>query len=465
MSRPGTSAELTLNARQLDDLALLCLLTDEPRRYAAPDEAAAASAEDPLPALLDVPGALAGAGVDRLVLRDAEGAAVAETDVEAVWAPPAGVLDRLTAADDADPTASPAANPRCVSGPVRLVGDRLFASYAYAPSARATSAAQTRRLLAEAGAGSVLGVVLRGPLDLAATTQVARRAAEADATVLLLPLIGAASTLGVDALALTRSARAAAADLAPRPVLVCPLPVVHRPGAQAAALAAARAYGATDVVEPESPAARDAHAAPPEFSPGVAQALRGPAGGSGFTVLLTGYSGSGKSTIGRALDTRIRQQHARATTLLDGDVVRVHLSAGLGFSREDRDRNVLRIGWVAGEVTRHGGAAICAPIAPYDRIRRRVRAMVASHGGFLLVHVNTSLEVCESRDVKGLYAKARAGQITGFTGIDDPYESPTDADLVIDTTTVSVPDAVDAIEAALLARGWLTPAPALEETA
>jgi len=465
MSRPGRSADLTLTSRQRDDLILLCLLADsEPPRYAGAEQAAAASGEEALPALLDVPGALAGPELRDLVLRDAEGAVVAQVAVETLWPPPPAVLARLAAADDADPTALPPADPRCVSGVVRLHGDRLYASYGSAGD-RPHSAAETRRLLAAAGSETVLGVVLRGPLDVAATRLVAERAARTEASVVILPLVGAASPLGLDALALVRCARAAASDLLPSRVLVCPLPLVQRPGARAAARAAARAYGATDVLEPRPPATRDTEDPPPVFSAAVTEAMRGAVGGSGFTVLLTGYSGSGKSTIGRALDSRIRQQHARATTLLDGDVVRLHLSAGLGFSREDRDRNVLRIGWVAGEVTRHGGVAICAPIAPYDSIRRRVRAMVASHGGFLLVHVDTPLEVCESRDVKGLYAKARAGLITGFTGIDDPYEPPEDADLVIDTTEVSVPDAVSAIEAALLARGWLAPAADLEETA
>jgi sulfate adenylyltransferase len=172
--------------------------------------------------------------------------------------------------------------------------------------------------------------------------------------------------------------------------------------------------------------------------------------GSGRTVFLTGFSGSGKSTIARALVERLNAQ--RSITLLDGDVVRTHLSRGLGFSREDRDHNIRRIGWVAGEVTKHGGLAVCAPIAPYDETRQWVRATVESAGGagsFILVWISTPLEECERRDVKGLYAKARAGEITGFTGIDDPYEPPLDADLTIDTTTVAVTDAVAQIIAVL----------------
>jgi sulfate adenylyltransferase len=168
--------------------------------------------------------------------------------------------------------------------------------------------------------------------------------------------------------------------------------------------------------------------------------------GEGRTVLLTGLSGSGKSTIARALVERLAAE--RTVTLLDGDVVRTHLSRGLGFSREDRDLNIRRIGWVAGEVTKLGGVAVCAPIAPYDATRQWVRATVEAAGGpgsFILIWVSTPLEECERRDVKGLYAKARAGQIKGFTGIDDPYESPLDAELTIDTTVVSVEAAVDQI--------------------
>jgi sulfate adenylyltransferase len=171
---------------------------------------------------------------------------------------------------------------------------------------------------------------------------------------------------------------------------------------------------------------------------------------TGRVVLFTGFSGSGKSTIARSLTARLAGD--RTVTLLDGDVVRTHLSKGLGFSREDRDTNVRRIGWVAAEVAKHGGVAICAPIAPYDETRRWVRELVeaaAGPGSMILVWVSTSLEVCEQRDTKGLYAKARAGQLTGFTGIDDPYEPPTDADLVIDTNALSLDDAVEQVLARL----------------
>jgi sulfate adenylyltransferase len=174
--------------------------------------------------------------------------------------------------------------------------------------------------------------------------------------------------------------------------------------------------------------------------------------GVGRTVFFTGLSGSGKSTVARSVVERLAG--SRSITLLDGDVVRTHLSKGLGFSAEDRDVNIRRIGWVAAEVTKHGGLAVCAPIAPYDATRKWVRETVEAAGGpgsFLLVWISTPLEVCEKRDVKGLYAKARRGEIKGFTGIDDPYEAPQDADLTIDTSQVALDDAVDQVLALLRA--------------
>src|SRR6185437_12815085 len=155
-----------------------------------------------------------------------------------------------------------------------------------------------------------------------------------------------------------------------------------------------------------------------------------------------GLSGSGKSTLAKDLRDALLERGDRTVSLLDGDLVRRLLSAGLTFSREDRDLNIARIGYVAAEVARHGGIAICAPIAPYAAARAGVRRMVSEVGDFVLVHVSTPLEVCEARDRKGLYAQARAGIIGSFTGISDPYEVPDDADLAIDTSAVSRHEAV-----------------------
>lgn len=157
----------------------------------------------------------------------------------------------------------------------------------------------------------------------------------------------------------------------------------------------------------------------------------------GFTVFFTGLSGSGKSTVANALMVKLMEMGGRPVTLLDGDLVRKHLSSELGFSKEHRDLNILRIGYVASEITKNGGIAICAPIAPYATTRRRVREMIEPFGGFIETYVSTPIEVCEERDRKGLYAKARAGIIKGFTGISDPYETPEAPELLIDTSELT----------------------------
>jgi len=175
----------------------------------------------------------------------------------------------------------------------------------------------------------------------------------------------------------------------------------------------------------------------------------------GFTVFFTGLSGAGKSTLARALAVRLLELGGRRVTLLDGDVVRKHLSSELGFSREHRDINIRRIGFVASEITRHGGIAICAPIAPYRATRADVRAMIGEWGGFIEIHVSTPIEVCEGRDRKGLYAKARAGIIPEFTGVSDPYEYPENPELAIDTSQYGVDAAVQSIILKLEHEGYL----------
>jgi sulfate adenylyltransferase len=175
----------------------------------------------------------------------------------------------------------------------------------------------------------------------------------------------------------------------------------------------------------------------------------------GFTVFLTGLSGSGKSTIASALRDRLVETTGRPVTLLDGDLVRQHLSSELGFSREHRDLNVVRVGWVASEIVRHGGISICSLIAPYDAARKQVRGLIEPLGGFLLVYVATPLETCEARDGKGLYAKARAGVLSNFTGVSDPYEAPADAALTIDTRHTSVDESCSLVLARLTLEGYL----------
>ena len=175
----------------------------------------------------------------------------------------------------------------------------------------------------------------------------------------------------------------------------------------------------------------------------------------GFTVFFTGLSGSGKSTIANALLVKFLEMGGRPVTLLDGDLVRKHLSSELGFSKAHRDVNIRRIGYVASEITKNGGIAVCAPIAPYDAVRKDVRAMIDPVGGFVLVHVDTPVEVCEQRDRKGLYAKARAGIIKEFTGVSDPYEEPADADLAIDTTALTAEEAAQQIVLHLEKEGYV----------
>ncbi|MDP7072688.1 MAG: adenylyl-sulfate kinase, partial [Candidatus Marinimicrobia bacterium] len=150
----------------------------------------------------------------------------------------------------------------------------------------------------------------------------------------------------------------------------------------------------------------------------------------GFTIFFTGLSGSGKSTLANALMIKLLEDGRRPVTLLDGDIVRKHLSSELGFSKKDRSINVRRIGFVASEITKNGGIAICAPIAPYASDRRFNRELIEPLGGYIEVYVNTPLEICEARDAKGLYAKARAGTLKEFTGISDPYEEPENAEII-----------------------------------
>ncbi len=175
----------------------------------------------------------------------------------------------------------------------------------------------------------------------------------------------------------------------------------------------------------------------------------------GLTVFFTGLSGSGKSTIANALMVKLMEIGNRPVTLLDGDLVRKHLSSELGFSRDHRNINIRRIGYVASEITKNGGIAICAPIAPYAAIRREVREMIGAYGGFIEVHVATPLAICEARDRKGLYAKARAGLIKEFTGISDPYEAPEAPDIRLDTTDCTPDEAAHRVLLKLEGMGFI----------
>ena len=257
--------------------------------------------------------------------------------------------------------------------------------------------------------------------------------------VVLLALNGHGTPQGLSQVGLVRAALAAAALMNDAHVVVVPLashgdPAVdHELGQRVVSN-----YASGDVFAPTGEGNL-----PDEVEAVIAQDQPDPAG---LVVFFTGLSGSGKSTIARALHDHLLEAGERTVTSLDGDVVRRNLSAGLGFSRADRETNIRRIGWVAAEIARHRGIAICSPIAPFDETRQAVRAMVAEAGGeFVLIHVATPLEECERRDRKGLYAKARAGEIPDFTGISSPYEVPDDADLVIDTTGRTIEDCLEEV--------------------
>jgi len=200
--------------------------------------------------------------------------------------------------------------------------------------------------------------------------------------------------------------------------------------------------------------------------PEVVQILRKrfpPKREQGFTLFFTGLSGAGKSTIANLLKVKLMENTGRPVTLLDGDLVRLNLSKGLGFSKEDRDTNIKRIGFVASEITKNHGIAICAPIAPYKDTRHYVRKLIELYGGFIEVYLSTSLETCENRDPKGLYQKARAGIIKDFTGIDDPYEAPDKPEIQIDTSKVNQLEAVNTIYKTLVNMGYVEPEMQLQQ--
>ncbi|GGO67434.1 adenylyl-sulfate kinase [Nonomuraea cavernae] len=313
------------------------------------------------------------------------------------------------------------------AGPVRGLG-----APEHGPFARLhRTPSQVREAL---GGRPALVVTMRGPLD--DLTEIIATAKELDAAIVLLPL-----SYGEQGPSVVRAALRAR-DHLPEGTLVVPVPLAPREEPEIDLELrehVATAYGATE------------HLAGPE-----PVRIPGPPHRRGLVVFFTGLSGSGKSTVARGLRDALLELGTRTVTYLDGDVVRALLSKGLTFSKADRDLNIRRIGFVAAEAARHGGLAICAPIAPYEATRAEVREMVESVGAdFLLVHVSTPLEECERRDRKGLYAKARAGLIPEFTGVSDPYEEPDDADLVIDTTHLSIEAAVSQVLGALRSGGWV----------
>ncbi len=290
---------------------------------------------------------------------------------------------------------------------------------------------------------NTLTVPVAGPLTEPDLARV--RAAAGDRPVLLLALAGTGTAHPLSTPALLRATLAAAAELPDAGVVAVPLGsrgdarADHDLGQRVVA-----AYAPGDVL-----GVTGEGDLPDAVAEVVDDDLPGPER-RGLVLFFTGLSGSGKSTLARALHDLVLERGERTVTSLDGDVVRRNLSAGLTFSREDRETNIRRIGWVAAEISRHGGVAICSPIAPFDSTRRQVRAMTEAAGGeFVLVHVATPLAECERRDRKGLYAKARRGEIPEFTGISSPYEEPEDAAVRVDTTGRSIEDALEDVLAVL----------------
>ena len=470
----------------------------------------------PVPVTLDVPEDAVPPAQQRLALNDPEGVPLAVLDISerapAVMpsTAPAGRHARHAGAAPIAGPGGPAAD-----GLVRLSGQLIQCrdpEHGPFRQLRRTPA----QVQAELGEGPALAFITRRPLNARQIGQLRHVAGQLRARLLLLPLVTGTADVVTTSEALVRTVRAAARHL-PLQTLVVPLALASHDVSPERELAlralVAAAYGATYLFtdEPEAPEVPTAipvmsaghwaydraaevwrplaliepgteradlamgeledlldrgEEVPTWFTPPAVAAelrrARPPRSERGLVIFLTGLSGSGKSTIARGLRDALSERGDRSVSLLDGDLIRELLSAGLTFSRADRDLNIARIAFVATEVARHGGIAICAPIAPYAEARARARSMVREVGDFLLVHVATPVQVCEARDRKGLYAKARAGVIDNFTGVSDPYEEPTDAELTIDTSAMSRQQSVDAVLRLLITGGWLSsdePAP------
>ncbi len=445
----------------------------------------------PVPVILEVPATAVPADADRLVLQDTEGSPLAVL----------AITERLTA-----------------PGLVRLAGPvTALREPEHGPFRQLRRRPEDVRAELADG-GDVLAYATRRPLSGRHIGQLRHYAGQLNARLLILPLVSGPAEIVARPEALVRAVLAARQHL-PAGTLVVPVPLAPHSAGGGMDLCAegivAAAYGATHLLsdapgvtggqrngtltlpgvpipvisagewayDPRSevwrplaliePGAEQSELTSAELGslldsgaevpawfvpPNVTRELRRarpPRAERGLAIFFTGLSGSGKSTIARGLAEALTERGDRTVSLLDGDQVRHLLSAGLTFSRADRDLNIARIGFVAAEVARHGGIAICAPIAPYAEARAAARRMVTEVGDFLLVYVATPVDVCAARDRKGLYAKARAGLITGFTGVSDPYEEPRDADLVLDTSQLTRQQAVDAVLKLLISGGWL----------
>ena len=417
MSTPSATEALPQyhpSARELDDLELLLDGAFAP----------VTSFNEPgSPVTLDLPPMVAAAAAEAggLELVDPEGLPLAVVTVPAEAVEPAAPVAAAAS------TSAPAAGP--VGWPVRALTHAQ-----YGPFRRLHLSVSTVR---ERYAGSTFVPVT----DALTAGQVAELTA-IESPVVLLALMGA-GTPALSPVGLLRASLAAAGTREEAAVVAVPLASHGDQGVDddLTGRVVANYAGPDPIVR-----LADHGDGLPEEVAGIVAFDRPDPERRGLVLFFTGLSGSGKSTVARAVMDTLLEQGQRTVTSLDGDVVRRHLSAGLTFSKEDRETNIRRIGWVAAEISRHGGVAICSPIAPFDATRQQVRRMVEEAGGaFLLVHVATPLAECERRDRKGLYAKARRGEIPEFTGISSPYEEPKDARLRIDTTGRSIEDCRDAV--------------------
>jgi sulfate adenylyltransferase len=364
-------------------------------------------------------------------LIDPEGAPVARLDVQGVWDAGEGR--------------------RGLTGPVTRLAHTEFG--AFRRLHRAPSAIHR-----DHSAATLLAVGVRGPLSSADLAAIGDAARDSGHRPLLVALVGDGMPIDSSGPGLVRMTLAAATELTELTGLDAGVVAVSLPGNAVDGAASDQLIGRVLAAYADQSAGTYGEAADgfPASVAAIVDRERPRRDRRGVVVFFTGLSGSGKSTLARALVDHILERGERTITSLDGDVVRHHLSKGLGFSREDRETNILRIGFVAAEIARHGGVAICSPIAPFDSTRAEVRRMVeAAGGGFLLVHVATPLEECERRDRKGLYAKARKGEIPDFTGISSPYEEPNDYFAKLDTTNRDIAECLRELVSALVAEGWL----------
>jgi sulfate adenylyltransferase len=446
--RPDDSAataipQWTPSARELDDLDLLVSGCFSPPLPGFVDPAQVEYGAAAITLVVDATRADEAVSAGRLDLIDPEGAPLARLTLQGTW----------PAADGRVGLAGPVSRlARNAFGPFR----RLYVAPATLHGARARD--------------TLVAVAVTRPLTLEQLADIDNAARDLGRTVLLIACVGDGMPGGISGPALIRATQTAAGHLT-SPSLVVAAAVADHGNADTNRWlldSVCRAYasetlplydagpGSTD--DPSAEAGADAPSALSDLPADVAEIVhrdRPPRDRQGAVFFFTGLSGSGKSTLARALMDHILERGERTITSLDGDVVRHHLSKGLGFSRADRETNILRIGFVAAEISRHGGLAVCSPIAPFESTRAEVRRMVErAGGGFVLIHVATPLEECERRDRKGLYAKARAGLIPDFTGISSPYEEPVNA-LKVDTTDRDIAECVAEILAALTTEGWL----------